>query len=137
MEILHFLYWSHRSEKNFSIWRVDNAVGSFIAHQSHKPPEDLSLFNFLAVLYEDVFDSVVHTNKLRDRKSRLLERKQSLSGIENIEIPQKRGHLISTTAQFERMWWDKGGGDNRRPISIWRPIPPPGYAIVGDHLVEG
>jgi vacuolar protein sorting-associated protein 13A/C len=59
-----------------------------------------------------------------------------LSGVHNLEIPQKSGHLISTTAQFERMWWDKGG-DNRRPISIWRPMPPPGYVIVGDHLVEG
>lgn len=34
------------------------------------------------------------------------------------------------------MWWDKGS-DAKRRVSIWRPIVPTGYAMLGDYAMAG
>ena len=43
-----------------------------------------------------------------------------------------RRRAQSTAVDFRRVWWDK---DRRAPsktgMSIWRPLPPPGYVILG------
>jgi hypothetical protein len=43
----------------------------------------------------------------------------------------------SAVVDFRRLWaWDDcaSGGEG---VSIWRPVPPPGYAALGDCLVRG
>jgi hypothetical protein len=46
--------------------------------------------------------------------------------------------MSTSTVVFERVWTNKQQ-DRTRPnaISIWRPVPPPGYVSVGDCLVAG
>lgn len=129
-------------EKGFSIWRIENAAGSFFAHQSIEPPARSEIYDLRDIGYDgssdggrSAFESMQPKNKLKGGPSSL-EQRQSMSGLENFGITAKSGRLIATTAQLERMWWDKGS-DSHRIITIWRPIPPLGYAIVGDHITEG
>eukprot|EP00250_Pteridium_aquilinum_P021886 c25256_g1_i1 orf=924-13886(-) len=129
-------------QTDFSIWRIENAAGSFFAHQSVDPPARSEIYDLRDITYDGVsdaragFESMEPRSKLKGGGSNMNEQRQSSSGLENFGITSKASRLIATTAQFERMWWDKGS-DNRRIISIWRPVPPPGYAIVGDHITEG
>lgn len=129
-------------EKGFSIWRIENVAGSFFAHQSIEPPARSEIYDLRDIGYDgssdggrSAFESMQPKNKLKGGPSSL-EQRQSMSGPENFGITAKSGRLIATTAQLERMWWDKGS-DSHRIITIWRPIPPLGYAIVGDHITEG
>lgn len=41
-----------------------------------------------------------------------------------------------STPHFERIWWDRGY-DLGKPISIWRPVPRPGFAPLADCITEG
>lgn len=40
--------------------------------------------------------------------------------------------------EFSRIWWDK---QSKHPsmtqVSLWRPVPPPGYVTLGDCMVTG
>ena len=39
---------------------------------------------------------------------------------------------------FRRLWsWDGEGAPGFEGVSIWRPLPPPGYAALGDCLMKG
>ena len=48
-----------------------------------------------------------------------------------------RRRAQSTAVDFRQVWWDK---DRRAPsktgMSIWRPLPPPGYVILGAHPMK-
>ena len=48
-----------------------------------------------------------------------------------------RRRAQSTAVDFRRVWWDK---DRRSPsqtgMSIWRPLPPPGYVSLGAHPMQ-
>eukprot|EP00884_Botryococcus_braunii_P010315 jgi/Botrbrau1/19285/Bobra.0073s0028.1 len=53
---------------------------------------------------------------------------------------QRASHrrLRSSTADFRRVWWDKHARNpSRLGVSIWRPIPPPGYVALGDCVDSG
>ncbi len=47
--------------------------------------------------------------------------------------------LVITTVEFRRLWWDRRSQSNPAgcQASFWRPITPPGYALLGDVLVTG
>ncbi|KAI5061209.1 hypothetical protein GOP47_0023714 [Adiantum capillus-veneris] len=138
------LYASSHSgiEKDFSIWRIENVAGSFLAHLSLKPPARSEIYDVRDVAFDGENDDRVGVessepgNKVKGGAPKQHEQRPSLSGVENFEATAKAGRMIATTAQFDRMWWDKGS-ENRRIISIWRPVPPPGYVFVGDHITEG
>ncbi|KAJ7955294.1 calcium-dependent lipid-binding family protein [Quillaja saponaria] len=128
----------------FSIWRVDNVIGSFFAHASTGcPPIDrccglsshLLLWNSNRVQSSTKeFASDLNT----DYESENLQTGQSIntSGWDVLRSISKATNCNMSTPNFERIWWDKGS-DLRRPVSIWRPIARPGYAVVGDCIIEG
>ncbi|KAK2971030.1 hypothetical protein RJ640_025804 [Escallonia rubra] len=126
----------------FSIWRVDNVLGSFYAHPSAScPPKDSCLdLNHLVrwnssrhhfSSKESVSTSTEHEYEHRQASSQTA----SSSGWDILRSISKTNCYMSTP-NFERVWWDRGS-DLRRPVSIWRPMPRPGYAILGDCITEG
>lgn len=45
---------------------------------------------------------------------------------------------VSSTVEFTRIWWDKHSKHpSMTQVSLWRPVPPPGYVILGDCMVTG
>lgn len=45
---------------------------------------------------------------------------------------------MTETVEFARIWWDKHAKHpSMTKVSFWRPVPPPGYAVLGDCMVPG
>ncbi|KAE8733151.1 hypothetical protein F3Y22_tig00001478pilonHSYRG00148 [Hibiscus syriacus] len=128
----------------FSIWRLDNVIGSFYADSSTTCPSkkissDLShllLWNSFwsyASLKEYVPGLAVGNNHASQQTC---DQSASSSGWNILRSISKASSCYVSTPHFERMWWDIGN-ELRRPLSIWRPVSHCGYAIVGDCIVEG
>ncbi|XVE82332.1 hypothetical protein DITRI_Ditri15bG0139900 [Diplodiscus trichospermus] len=128
----------------FSIWRLDNVLGSFYAHSSTACPSkengsDLShllLWNSVwsyASLKESIPGFAVDNDHASQQTSNL---SAGSSGWDIIRSISKATSCYVSTPHFERLWWDKGG-DIRGAVSIWRPILRRGYAILGDCITEG
>lgn len=128
----------------FSIWRLDNAFGSFYAHPvTSNPPSD-SCFDLNHLLH--CFSS--HRSSPSSQSALDLaaghQYAHELTSSENavssewdyLRSISKATTCYMSTPHFKRIWWDRGS-DLRRPVSIWRPIPRPGYAILGDCIIEG
>jgi hypothetical protein len=50
----------------------------------------------------------------------------------------RRSLQISSTVEFQRIWWDKHSQHpSMTQVSLWRPVPPPGYVSLGDCMVTG
>ena len=48
---------------------------------------------------------------------------------------QSKKRLKAVAVDFRRIWWDKGRrGGSREGAGIWRPVPPPGYVSLGEHV---
>ncbi|CAM6102066.1 unnamed protein product [Calypogeia fissa] len=129
-----------------SFWRIENAVGSFFVHSSIEPPPKSVLCDLREVLRYGLDSSGNEPDKPSTEPAtpldlgsrRRLDRRPSSSRLDSVPSSplQSSRNFIITTQQFERIWWDKGS-DSRKVVSIWRPKPPPGYAVLGDCLVEG
>lgn len=125
----------------FSIWRLDNVLGSFYAHSSVECPSrnyscDLShciLWNQLQY-YPSLHASDLPAGDTRNQKTS--SHGGNSSGWDILRSVSKANNCYLSTPNFERIWWDKGS-DLRRPVSIWRPILRPGFAILGDCITEG
>ncbi|KAK8929011.1 hypothetical protein KSP39_PZI017866 [Platanthera zijinensis] len=129
-----------RAISGFSIWHVDNVLGSFYAHSSVDCPPKIESVDLHQVLLRNPnwhlsvrktspsvgFDQQSQQNSNSGNASSGWDILRTLSGA---------SYFISTP-HFERIWWDKGS-DFRRPISIWRPISRPGFAALGDCITEG
>ncbi|KAI7737222.1 hypothetical protein M8C21_001545, partial [Ambrosia artemisiifolia] len=74
--------------------------------------------------------NVDHENAHQQRSNQ-----SSSSGWDTLRSISKASCYMSTPS-FERIWWDKGS-DIRRPVSVWRPIPRPGFKVLGDCITEG
>ncbi|KAL9249938.1 Intermembrane lipid transfer protein VPS13-like protein [Drosera capensis] len=128
----------------FSIWRLDNVLGSFIAHSyADCPPKNICYdLNHCLVWNTHLHRpsmkrSKATTSLYTDSKTQEASNQTlSSSGWDIIRSYSKANNCFISTPNFERIWWDKGG-DLRHPISIWRPIPRPGYAVLGDCIAEG
>uniref|UniRef100_A0A453NY33 Uncharacterized protein n=1 Tax=Aegilops tauschii subsp. strangulata TaxID=200361 RepID=A0A453NY33_AEGTS len=125
----------------FSIWRVDNVIGTFHAHSSANQPsrtEALDLHHVLLrnpncyIIKDLAADSPVRSDQPTDQ----LSNPKSTSGWDVVRTLSRPSSYCTSTPHFERIWWDKGG-DSRRPFSIWRPLPRFGFAPVGDCITEG
>lgn len=127
----------------FSIWRVENVLGSFYAHSSTECPSGDKCCNLNHLL---LWNSSRHRSSAKETASDLAvaenresqeSRNQShTSGWDIVRSISKATKCYMSTPNFERIWWEKGS-DIRRPVSIWRPIPRRGYAILGDCITEG
>ena len=128
-------------ESGFSMWRADNVLGSFYAHSSTEAPSKqyscgLShclLWNPLQLKTYPLCDPS-STNGSQSEQTN--DQTGNSSGWDVLRSISKPSSYHVSTPNFERIWWDKGG-DLRRPISIWRPVPRPGFAILGDSITEG
>ncbi|OMO58553.1 hypothetical protein COLO4_34529 [Corchorus olitorius] len=125
----------------FSIWRLDNVLGSFYAHSSTEcPPKENSSDLSHLLLWNSVWSYAFLKESVpvdNDHASQQMGNQGvGSSGWDILRSISKATSCYVSTPQFERMWWDKGG-DLRRPVSIWRPISRRGYAIVGDCITEG
>ncbi|CAI9779714.1 unnamed protein product [Fraxinus pennsylvanica] len=131
-------------ESGFSIWRLDNCIGSFYAHPFDGfPPKD-SCFDLNHLL---LWNSGQHKSSSKESSLNSIAEQEhacqqtssqgaTSSGWDILRSISKATTHYMPTPNFERIWWDRGG-DLRQPVSIWRPIPRPGYAILGDCITEG
>ncbi|KAL8205058.1 hypothetical protein R6Q57_010681 [Mikania cordata] len=128
----------------FSIWRLDNLLGSFLVNPSVScPPQDICYdLNHLLLL-----NSSWHRLSARESRSDLnIGHESSSQQISNQGASSSSGReahrsiskasCYMSTPSFERIWWDKGN-DVRIPVSVWRPIPRPGFKVFGDCITEG
>ncbi|RAL47445.1 hypothetical protein DM860_013410 [Cuscuta australis] len=121
----------------YSIWRLDNALGSFYAHQSTEHPPKESCFDLNHLLLwssswyrsSSIYPSIDLTYEHECMQPHT-------SGWDIVRSISKATSCYVSTPNFERIWWDRGS-DLRRPVSIWRPITRPGYAVLGDCITEG
>ncbi|XP_048235070.1 uncharacterized protein LOC8261314 isoform X2 [Ricinus communis] len=132
------------STSGFSIWRMDNVIASFYAHPSTEYPPRISSCDLSHLL---LWNSIRHHSASKETASGLTVNhghksqqtgieSENLSGWDIVRSISKASNCYISTPNFERIWWDKGS-DVRRPVSIWRPIARPGYAILGDCIIEG
>ncbi|KAJ8645273.1 hypothetical protein MRB53_007021 [Persea americana] len=131
-----------RLTTGFSIWRLDNAVGSFYAHAAVEHPPKISgcelhqvLFRNPSLLYSSAHNATSSTSVGSGGKSQEQSNNSGSSGWDMLRSIS-RGSDCMSTPHFERIWWDKGS-DLRRPVSIWRPLPRPGFSVLGDCITEG
>ncbi|GAB4828173.1 hypothetical protein Ancab_035090 [Ancistrocladus abbreviatus] len=132
------------TELGFSIWRLDNVLGSFYAHPSANCPAkdicyDLShclVWNTAGRHHSPKRSAVDSTYDHEHKVDQGSNQPTGTSGWDILRSYSRASSCYISTPNFERIWWDKGG-ELRRPISIWRPIPRPGYAILGDCITEG
>jgi vacuolar protein sorting-associated protein 13A/C len=131
----------HRIISEFSIWRVDNVIASFCAHNSIEQPTKTEALNLHHVLLRNpncyiVKDLSADSSIQNDQSSDQLNHRKSLSGWDVLRTLSRPSNYCMSTPHFERIWWDKGN-DTKKPFSIWRPLPRFGFASVGDCITEG
>ncbi|XP_057475541.1 uncharacterized protein LOC130763619 isoform X1 [Actinidia eriantha] len=128
----------------FSIWRLDNVLGSFYAHPTAECPSKDSCYDLNHLLlwnsswhYSSSKEPTSNGTAQHEHVSRQSSIKSaSSSGWDVLRSISKETNFYVSIPNFERIWWDKGS-DIRQPVSIWRPIPRPGYGILGDCITEG
>ncbi|XP_058093613.1 uncharacterized protein LOC131239768 [Magnolia sinica] len=132
-----------RFSSGFSIWRFDNAIGSFYAHTAVECPPKISGCDLHQILFKnpslhlsstdnETSDPSVNNGLMSQQGSS----HSSSSRWDVIRSISRASSYYMSTPHFERIWWDKGC-DLRRPVSIWRPVPRPGFSILGDCIIEG
>ncbi|XP_021714350.1 uncharacterized protein LOC110682332 isoform X2 [Chenopodium quinoa] len=127
----------------FSIWRLDNILGSFYSHPSADCPSKQFCYDLIPCLkwrayrhhssYSKPASKLCHEDE--PAVSQGSKQNSSSSGWDILRSRVSHKCFMSVP-NFERIWWDKGG-EFRRTVSIWRPIPRPGYAILGDCITDG
>ncbi|XP_010679516.3 uncharacterized protein LOC104894866 isoform X2 [Beta vulgaris subsp. vulgaris] len=126
----------------FSIWRLDNILGSFYSHPSVDCPSKDFCYDLMPCLKWRAFrhrpSSKPAPQLCHDDEPAVSQesRQNSSSSGWNILRSRVSHKCFMSVPNFERIWWDKGG-EFRRAVSIWRPIPRPGYAILGDCITDG
>ncbi|XP_031738035.1 uncharacterized protein LOC101213129 isoform X1 [Cucumis sativus] len=130
-------------ETGFSIWRLDNVIGSFIGHASTDCPEKDHACDLNHLLkwnsnpdYTPSKEPSSNTASDHDTVSHSIPQGATSSRWDILRSISKETNFYLSTPNFERIWWDKGS-EIRCPVSIWRPLARPGYAILGDSITEG
>lgn len=127
----------------YSIWRMDNVIGSFIGHASTDCPEKDHACDLNHLLkwnsnpdYTASKEPSSNTASDHDTVSHSISQGATSSRWDILRSISKETNFYLSTPNFERIWWDKGS-EVRCPISIWRPLARRGYAILGDSITEG
>lgn len=132
---------NYQFTSGFSVWRLDNAIGSFFAHSSSGCPLKDGLYNLNHLLVWNsnrvpLVAPVSDLNSDQENNNQQTAKSMNTSGWDILKSISKATNCYMSTPNFERIWWDKGS-DLRRPVSIWRPIARHGYAVLGDCITEG
>lgn len=130
-------------ESGFSIWRLDNLLGSFYAHPSADCPSKDYCFDLNHLLLwnssqrqSSSNESLLDFNGQHETGLPSSNQNTPSSGWDVVRSISRPSTYYMSTPNFVRITWDKGS-EFRRPFSIWRPIAGPGYAILGDCITEG
>ncbi|XP_073302377.1 uncharacterized protein [Primulina huaijiensis] len=131
-------------EYGFSIWRLDNCIGSFYAQPSVDYPSKECCFdlNHILLLNSSQRQSLSSqsvlgmSTELKNECPETSNESATSSGWDVLRSISKATSCCMSIPSFERIWWDRGG-DLRRSFSIWRPIPRSGYAVLGDCITDG
>ncbi|CAM8996430.1 unnamed protein product [Rhodiola kirilowii] len=139
LECMLTMAWNSKFLSGFSIWRCNNVIGSFYAHPSAECPHkqhccDLSymLLWYSSMHKKSASEMTINKDSLKQDS----DQNPNSSGWDILRSISKASNCYISTPNFERIWWDRGT-DLRRPVSIWRPIACPGYAVLGDCITEG
>ncbi|XP_038986983.1 uncharacterized protein LOC103722332 isoform X2 [Phoenix dactylifera] len=143
-DCIYYVPSNPRALSGYSIWRIDNVVGSFLAHNSVECPFEGESFDLHQILLHNSNLNMSFSSHPSSNTGINIEQQSQQGGNSNcgssgwdiLRSLSKTSSYYMSTPHFERIWWDKGC-DLRRPISIWRPIPRPGYAALGDCVTEG
>jgi len=130
---------------------VDNSIGSFFTQSGLDAASKYKAYEIRHVI-NNYKPYTVHETEPATAVSR------QLSGTPDLDVPQQEGtspqevqrdesgvvvsqglssgRSYEKVARFKLIWWDKGSG-SRDGVSIWRPIVPPGCAMLGDLAVQG
>lgn len=126
-----------------TIWHVDNVVGTFYAHNSLEYPSEGEIFDLHQIVLRNpnsnFYYSKSHGSNASVVKEQYINQADSsstTSGWDVVRSLSRSSSYYISTPHFERIWWDKCC-DPRRPISIWRPLPRPGFSALGDCVTEG
>lgn len=128
----------------FSIWRIDNAAGSFYAHDSLNRPSEINSLDLHHIILgvhsaDHSWSNTSTPNAVTEYcPSRKEENENSTnsSGWDVLRSYSKPYGCYMSTPHFERIWSDRGT-DHNKPLSIWRPLTRPGFSVLGDCIVEG
>ena len=125
----------------FSVWRLDNAIGSFFAYSSTGFPRKDRFYDLNHLLIWNsnrapLMGLVSDFNSDQENNNQQTAKSTNTSGWDILKSITKATNCYMSTPNFERIWWDKGS-DLRRPVSIWRPTAHRGYAVLGDCITEG
>lgn len=142
-DCIYYIPPNSRDQDGFSIWCIENAVGSFLANTSVEPPPKSVVCDLREMLHRNFTSSDLHEetpNSEMNAKSDVgskhgVDSRPSMPRWDRTASMARLARYLSTS-QFDLIWWDKGS-ESRSAVSIWRPVPPPGYAIIGDSIVEG
>ncbi|KAK9670363.1 hypothetical protein RND81_13G196500 [Saponaria officinalis] len=143
-ECLYNVPCNRHFPSGFSIWRADTILGSFYSHPSADCPPTEICYDLVHCLKWGGY--WYQRSSARPAAKSSINYEQTLSpgsgqnsgtsGWDVLRSYSRSQNCFISVPNFERIWWDKGG-EFRRPVSIWRPIVRPGYAILGDCLTEG
>ena len=109
----------------FSIWRLDNVVGSFFPHPSVDCPSTEFCYDLNHCLKWNSYGH--HSSSKRSLSKSCLDREPDASqggkqnagssGWDILRAYSRSHNCFVSVPNFERIWWDKGG-EFRRPVSI-------------------
>ena len=134
------------SQENSSLFcNVDNSLGTFITvdNSSHGMyPMDLR-YPIGVSTYGLSSTNISYSN--RDKNISLEDALASSRALQSCYVGSERVRRAShsrsimspKTMDFKRIWTDNGTLSDSKVVSIWRPIAPAGYSILGDCFVIG
>eukprot|EP00850_Spirogloea_muscicola_P002380 SM000009S23509 [mRNA] locus=s9:423530:451441:+ [translate_table: standard] len=123
-----------------AFWRIDNGANSFIVRDTDSL-HNLQAFNIRRPMAEKTAVTMAYNSLSSDSASNFGSA-ESLSLLDNpssanlASLRYRSGRFYENVGTFSRIWWNKGIS-SQQSISIWRPSPPQGYAILGDVSVTG
>lgn len=123
--------------KKFAFWRVDNSTGSFFTEGDSKLAKSFHPHELRHIIFSYESFPVQETKPSRLTESASNQQTLNHSSTGQSFAPSlSSGRMFESIARFELVWWSKGSG-SKKGISIWRPVVPSAYVILGDIAVEG
>lgn len=125
---------------------VESSLGTFLAVSDLKPRETggIDLRNPIGVTPAHL----INQGYITPGKCRTLDYSKKLSKSRTLheqfcqaQFQRKASKSRSTNCpksiDFRRVWTDAGALSKNQGVSVWRPVPPPGYVIMGDCFMQG